>query len=89
MYSFNYRSSKPIVVFFILTFGNFTSLTLNASNQADTINITSTASGLATTVNADGGLDTFGAIDQTTIAAAVTLISSAVMKELSLKKVGS
>src|SRR5439155_303594 len=30
----------------------------------------STASGLATTVNGDGGLDTFGAIDQTKIAAA-------------------
>src|SRR5262249_10778736 len=54
----------------ILTFSNFANLTLSASDQADTINITGTASGVATTVNAGGGLDTFGAIDQTTIAAA-------------------
>src|SRR5206468_2979377 len=54
----------------VLNFSGFAGLTLNASNQADTINIASTASGLATTVNGDGGLDTFGAIDQTTIGAA-------------------
>src|SRR5262249_13421981 len=54
----------------ILNFSNFATLALNASDQADTINVVSTASGLATTVNGDGGLDTFGAIDQTTIAAA-------------------
>src|SRR5213076_2197015 len=40
------------------------------SDQADTINIASTAAGLATTVNAGGGLDTFAAIDQTAIGAA-------------------
>src|SRR5205823_4280273 len=54
----------------VLNFSRFASLTLNAPNQADTINVTSTASGIATTVNAGGGLDTFGAIDQTTIGAA-------------------
>src|SRR5207253_1362369 len=54
----------------VLNFSGFASLTLNASNQADTINIASTAAGLATTVNAGGGLDTFGAINQTTIGAA-------------------
>src|SRR5262249_6009873 len=54
----------------ILTYSNFASLRLNASDQADTINVTGTASGTATTVNANGGLDTFGAIDQTTIGAA-------------------
>src|SRR5439155_303010 len=36
----------------------------------DTVNVASTASGVATTVNGDAGLDTFGAINQTTIAAA-------------------
>src|SRR5205823_3382947 len=54
----------------VLNFSGFASLILNASNQADTINIASTAAGMATTVNAGGGLDTFGAIDQTTIGAA-------------------
>src|SRR5207302_866984 len=46
------------------------SLTVNATAQTDTINVTGTAAGTATTVNAGGGLDTFGAIDQTTIGAA-------------------
>src|SRR5262249_51814145 len=50
----------------ILNFSSFASLTLNASDKADTINVASTAAGLATTVNADGGLDTFGDINQTT-----------------------
>jgi uncharacterized repeat protein (TIGR01451 family) len=54
----------------VLGYSNFASLMLRTSDQADTINVTSTASGTATTVNAGGGLDTFGAIDQTTIAAA-------------------
>jgi hypothetical protein len=60
----------------ILAFSNFANLTLSASDQADTINITATASGVATTVNANGGLDTFGAIDQTTIAAAGLTVNS-------------
>src|SRR5206468_4296217 len=54
----------------VLNFSGFANLTLDASDQADTINVASTASGLATAINADGGLDTFGAINQTTIAAA-------------------
>src|SRR5439155_883883 len=52
------------------SFSGFASLILDASDRADTINVTSTAAGLATTVNGDGGLDTFGAINQTTIGAA-------------------
>src|SRR5207245_2394710 len=54
----------------VLSYSNFASLTLSASDQADTINVTSTASGVATTVRGNGGLDTFGAIDQTTISSA-------------------
>src|SRR5207302_5056295 len=46
------------------------SLTVNATAQTDTINVTGTAAGTATTVNAGGGLDTFGAIDQTTVGTA-------------------
>src|SRR5205823_6168299 len=54
----------------VLNFSGFASLTLNTSDQADAINIAGTAASLATTGNAGGGLDTFGAIDQTTIGAA-------------------
>src|SRR5207247_894833 len=53
-----------------VSYSNFASLTLNATDQADTLNVTSTAAGTATTVNASGGLDTFGAIDQTKVGAA-------------------
>src|SRR5262249_25516370 len=42
----------------LTSFSGFTSLTLNASNQADTINVPSTAAGLATKVNGKGGNDT-------------------------------
>src|SRR5260370_23065853 len=43
---------------YVLNYSNFTGLTLNAADQADTINVASTAAGLATTVNAKGGADT-------------------------------
>src|SRR5262249_35415890 len=53
-----------------ISYAGLASLTVNGTSQADTINITGTASGVATTVNAGGGLDTFGAITQTAIGAA-------------------
>src|SRR5205823_2804740 len=52
----------------ILNDSRFASLTLNASDQADTINVTSTAAGTATTVNAGGGLDSVGVGNKTTVA---------------------
>src|SRR5207244_1370412 len=54
----------------VLNFSGLASLILNASDQADTINVTATASGLSTTVNASGGLDALGAIRPSTRAAA-------------------
>ena len=54
----------------VLSFSGFAGVTLDASDRADTINVVSTASGVQTTVNCDGGLDTIGTVSQTTIAAA-------------------
>src|SRR5439155_777554 len=53
-----------------VSYSGLATLSVNATTQADTLNVTGTAAGTATTVNASGGLDTFGAIDQTTVAAA-------------------
>src|SRR5262249_58797271 len=41
-----------------VTYSGIASLTVNGTSQADTINITGTAAGTATTVNAKGGNDT-------------------------------
>src|SRR5207249_1200795 len=53
-----------------VSYSGFASLTLNATDLADTLNVTSTAAGTATTLNAGGGLDTFGVINQTVVRAA-------------------
>src|SRR5439155_9764292 len=53
-----------------VSYSGLANLTVNGTSQADTINVTGTAAGTATMVNAGGGLDTFGAIDQTKVGAA-------------------
>src|SRR5206468_1179377 len=54
----------------VLSYSGFASLTLNASDQADTLNVTTTAAGVTTTVNADGGHDTFSSTDQPRVGSA-------------------
>src|SRR6185369_15890376 len=46
------------------------SLIINGTASVDTFNVASTAAATATTINALGGLDLFGAIDLTSIGAA-------------------
>ncbi len=53
-----------------LSYSGLEQLTVNGTNGGDTINVTKTAAGTATIVNAGSGLDTFGAIDLTQIGAA-------------------
>ena len=53
-----------------LTYSGLESLIVNGTPVADTINVTKTAAGTATTINAGTGLDIFGAIDLTQIGAA-------------------
>src|SRR5262249_9618356 len=43
----------------ILNYSGFASLTLNTTDRNDNINVTGTAAGLATTINANGGRDVF------------------------------
>src|SRR5262249_31954506 len=52
-----------------LAFSNFATLTLSASDHADTINITGTTSGVATTVDGGGGGDTYS-VTQNNVGAA-------------------
>ena len=53
-----------------VNYTGLSTLTVNGTASADTINIASTAAGTATTVNSGLGTDIFGAIDLTTIGAA-------------------
>ena len=53
-----------------LTYSGLETLIVNGTPAADTINVTKTAAGTATTVNAGTGFDIFGAIDLTQIGAA-------------------
>jgi hypothetical protein len=53
-----------------VTYSGFAALAVNGTTGIDTFNVASTAASTATTINALGGLDLFGAVDLTSIGAA-------------------
>jgi hypothetical protein len=59
-----------------VNYTGLTTLNINGTAGADTFNVASTVAGTATTINAAGGTDTFGAIGLTTISAAGLTINA-------------
>ena len=53
-----------------MTYSDFEQLIVNGTAGVDTFNVTSTAAGTATTINAGDSADLFGTIDLTTVGAA-------------------